>query len=212
MDVTVHQPDDADTLGQLIRQKANAKQRDRYRVVQLAIAGQPCPAIMRMLGRSRGFLQRWTHADRDGGLNAIAVKPQPGRPTILPAERHEAFGKRVLNGPTPDDGVRVLRSIDMLGILWREFGVSYWLGGLYDLLHRLNLSVLMPRPAHRKADPRPGKSSALISSTVNTDLMSAQLKMIGEEAGPRTEYVIARYWDKYTTFGPTSFGSSARPD
>lgn len=153
MDVTFHRPDDADTLGQLIRQEANAKQRDRYRVVELAVAGEPCPTIMRMLGRSRGFVQRWAYAYRDGGLDAIAVKPQPGRPTILPPDQHDAFRQRVLNGPTRDDGVAALRGTDMLGILEREFGVSYSLGGLYDLLHRLNLSVLAPRPRHRKSDP-----------------------------------------------------------
>lgn len=154
MDVTLHQPEDAETLSLLIRQEANAKQRDRYRVVQLAIAGEQCPTIMRMLDRSRGFVQRWAYAYRDGGLDAIAVKPQPGRPTILPADQHDAFRQRVLDGPTPDDGVAALRGTDMLRILEREFGVTYSLAGLYDLLHRLNLSVLMPRPQHRKSDPQ----------------------------------------------------------
>lgn len=153
MDVTLYSPEDADTLKRLIRHEANAKQRDRYRVVELAIAGEQCPTIMKMLGRSRGFVQRWAYTYRDGGLDAVAVKPQPGRPTILPADRHEAFRRRVLDGPTPDDGVAALRGSDMLGILEREFGVSYSLGGLYDLLHRLNLSVLAPRPEHRKSDP-----------------------------------------------------------
>ena len=153
MDVTLHHADDAATLTALIRQEHNAKQRDRYRVVELAIADEQCPTIMRMLGRSRGFVQRWAYAYRDGGLGAIAVKPQPGRPTILPADQHDAFRKRVLDGPTQSDGVAALRGRDMLGILEREFGVSYSLGGLYDLLHRLDLSVLVPRPRHRKSDP-----------------------------------------------------------
>lgn len=154
MDVSFHRPDDADTLNQWVRQEASAKQRDRYRVVQLAVAGEPCPAIMAMLGRSRGFVQRWAYAYRDGGLEALAVKPQPGRPTILPVHQHDAFRQRVLAGPTQDDGVASLRGVDMLGILAREFGVSYSLQGVYDLLHRLGLSVLVPRPQHRKSDPQ----------------------------------------------------------
>lgn len=153
MDVTLHHPDDAVTLASLIRQEANAKQRDRYRVVELAVAGEQCPTIMTMLARSRGFVQRWAYAYRDGGLDAIVIKPQPGRPTTLPAQRHADFRKRVLDGPTQDDGVTALRGSDMLGILEREFGVSYSLSGLYDLLHRLGLSVLVPRPEHRKSDP-----------------------------------------------------------
>jgi len=153
MDVTVHRPQDADTLDERIRQERNAKQRDRYRVVQLALAGEPCPTIMRMLGRSRGFVQRWAYAYRDGGLDAIKVKPQPGRPPTLPADQHAAFRGRVLDGPTDQDGVCTLRGRDFQRILEQEFGVCYSQQGVYDLLHRMNLSVRVPRPQHRQADP-----------------------------------------------------------
>lgn len=152
MNVTCRHPDDAPTLTALIRHEHNAKQRDRYRVVQLAIDGQETEAIMNMLGRSRGFVQRWGYAYRDGGLEAIAVKRQSGKPTILPPDEHETFKQRMLNGPTAADGVCTLRGVDAKRILQEEFGVSYSLNGVYDLLHRLNLSVLVPRPLHRKAD------------------------------------------------------------
>jgi transposase len=153
MDVALHRPEDAAALHERIGRENNAKQRDRLRVVQLAVAGEPCPTIMRMLGRSRGFVQRWAYAYRDGGLDAMAVKPQPGRPPILPAEQHAAFRQRVLEGPTDQDGVCTLRGRDFQRILAEEFGVRYSLNGVYDLLHRLNLSVLLPRPQHRKSDP-----------------------------------------------------------
>jgi transposase len=153
MDVAFHRPQDADTLHERIRQERNAKQRDRYRVVQLAAAGEPCPAIMGMLGRSRGFVQRWAYAYRDGGLEAIAVKPQPGRPPTLPADQQDVFRARVLAGPTDRDGVCTLRGRDFQRILEQEFGVCYSLQGVYDLLHRMKLSVLAPRPRHRKSDP-----------------------------------------------------------
>jgi len=153
MDVTLHRPEDAQTLDRLIRRETDAKQRDRYRVVQLAAAGQQTKAIMHMLGRSRGFVQAWAYAYRDGGLDAIAVKPQPGRSTILPAEQHDAFRQRVLDGPTRDDGVAALKGVDFVRILKEEFGVSYTLNGVYELLKRLGLSFLSPRPQHRKPDP-----------------------------------------------------------
>jgi transposase len=154
MDVALDRPEDADALHEWIGQENNARQRDRYRVVQLAVAGETCPTIMRMLGRSRGFVQRWAYAYRDGGLDAIAVKPQPGRPPILSADQHGAFLQRVPDGPTDRDGVCTLRGRDFQRILAEEFGVSYSLNGVYELLHRLNLSVLVPRPRHRKSDPQ----------------------------------------------------------
>jgi len=137
----------------LIRQATNAKQRDRLRAVDLAIAGQPTLAIMRMLGRSRGFVQRWCYVYRDRGLEAVVARSPPGRPTRLATEHHEAFKRRLLAGPTEADGVCTLRGRDCIAILEAEFGVQYSLSGVYELLHRLNLAVLVPRPQHRHNDP-----------------------------------------------------------
>jgi transposase len=153
MDIPLRCPEDADALRRLIRQTANAKQRDRYRAVELAITGEQTAAIQRMLGRSRGFVQRWCYVYRDHGLEAVKAKSPPGRPITLPADQHEAFRRRVLAGPTEADGVCTLRGRDFIRILDEEFGVSYRLSGVYDLLHRLGLSVLDPRPQHRKSDP-----------------------------------------------------------
>ena len=59
----------------------------------------------------------------------------------------------MINGPLSRDGVCTLRGKDAVKILNKEFGVSYSLPGVYDLLHRLNLSCLKPRPRHEKNDP-----------------------------------------------------------
>ena len=107
-----------------------------------------------MLGRSRGFVQRWCYVYRDHGLTAVSAKPPPGRPIRLPSQQHEAFRQRVLAGPIDGDGVCTLRGRDLIRILEAEFGVRYELSGVYDLLHRLNLSVLVPRPQHRKSEPQ----------------------------------------------------------
>lgn len=154
MDIALHHPQDAAELARRIRRATDAKQRDRLRAIELAIAGESTESIMRMLGRSRGFVQRWCYAYRDHGPDAVAAKPPPGRPTRLAPEQHEAFRRRVIEGPTDDDGVCALRGRDLMNILEREFGVRYELAGVYNLLHRLNLSVLVPRPQHRKSDPQ----------------------------------------------------------
>lgn len=154
MDIALHTPQDATALPELIRHATNAKQRDRLRAVALAIAGESTSTIIRMLGRSRGFVQRWCYVYRDHGLTAVQAKSPPGRPTMLPAQQHEAFRQRVLAGPTEADEVCTLRGRDFIRILDAEFGAHYKLQGVYDLLHRLNLSVLDPRPQHRKSDPQ----------------------------------------------------------
>ncbi|MBZ0172760.1 MAG: winged helix-turn-helix domain-containing protein [Phycisphaerales bacterium] len=153
MDITLRRPRDLDELDRLIRCTANAKQRDRYRAVRLAIDGEMTADIQHTVGRSRGFVQRWCYAYRDHGLDAVGPIRQTGRPTNLPPDQHPAFKQRVLDGPTGDDGVCAFRGRDMQRILEREFGASYTISGVYELLDRLGLVVLSPRPQHRKSDP-----------------------------------------------------------
>ena len=77
MHISIRQPQDLEQLRDKIRQESNSKQRDRYRAVLLALEGLLTNTIMQMLGRSKNFVQRWSYAYRDGGIEAIT----PGRPT-----------------------------------------------------------------------------------------------------------------------------------
>ena len=103
MNVTPHNPDDTKILKQLATIQKNAKQRDRYRAVAMAIEGHTINHIMYVLSRSKNFVQRWTYFYRDGGIDAVVPTPQKGRPTILPAEKEQIFKQRILAGPAPQD-------------------------------------------------------------------------------------------------------------
>jgi transposase len=153
MHIRLHQPEDLARLQPQSRRQRDAKQRDRYRAILLALEGHDAPAIARSLGRSRAFVQRWVYAYRDHGFKAIAPKRQTGRPPNLPPEKDAPFKERFLAEPTEADGVCTLRAKDAQRILREEFGIAYTLGGVYDLLHRLGFSSLAPRPRHRKNDP-----------------------------------------------------------
>lgn len=153
MHIKLHRPEDLTQLRQQSRRQRDAKQRDRYRAILLALEGHEAPAIARTLGRSRAFVQRWVYAYRDHGLEAIAPQRQTGRPPNLPPAKETPFKARFLAEPTEADGVCTLRAKEAQRILREEFGVEYTLGGVYDLLHRLGFSSLAPRPRHRKNDP-----------------------------------------------------------
>ena len=154
MNVTLHHPDDQQQLEHLIRTEPDAKQRDRFRAALLATRGEQAPRIVAKLDRSRRFVQAWAYAYRDGGIQALWPGKSGGRPVKLPRDREQAFTDRIKAGPTESDGgVCTLRGEDARRILEREFGVRYTLQGVYDLLDRLNLSCLVPRPRHRKNDP-----------------------------------------------------------
>jgi len=153
MQITRHHPDDLEQLRQRSHQERDAKQRDRYRAVVLALEGHRAPEIAQTLARSRRFVQLWVYVYRDQGLEAIGPKRQSGCPRKLPATQEPSFKQRLLAGPTQTDGVCTLRAKDIRRILQQEFGVEYSLAGVYDLLHRLGFSCLAPRPRHRQNDP-----------------------------------------------------------
>ena len=55
--------------------------------------------------------------------------------------------------PRPEDGACTLRGRDVQRILEQEFGAAMGLQTVYDLLHRIAYSSLMPRPQHEEANP-----------------------------------------------------------
>jgi transposase len=157
MKVMVRREGDRERLDELIAREKVAVQRDRLRAARLALDGEEALETAARLGRSRRFVQEWAYAYRDGGVEAIRPGKSSGRPTKLPRDKEHAFRARMLGGATgadgADGGVCSLRGVDAVRILEAEFGARYTLDGVYDLLHRLKLSCLVPRPRHRKNDP-----------------------------------------------------------
>jgi transposase len=154
MHLTERCPGDVDELRRRAADERDALRRDRYRAVLLGLDGEEAVEIARALGRARRSVQDWAYAYRDGGVDAIQPKPRPGRTPKLPRDREAELKARLDAGPRPEDGgVCTLRGRDVVRILEKEFGVTYTLGGAYDLLGRLGYSCLTPRPLHEKSDP-----------------------------------------------------------
>lgn len=156
MTVTPQDAGDRQSLDDLVRREGNARQRDRYRAVLLAMGHEPeleGDQIALRLGRSPRFVDEWVGRYRRGGLVALRPKKQPGRRPKLTPQQEEQLKARLDAGPRDPDGVCTLRGRDVCRIIEREFGVVHTLGGIYDVLRRLGYSSLVPRPRHRKNDP-----------------------------------------------------------
>jgi len=147
MDIAPHHPTDLDELRHRIRKEPDAKQRDRWRAVLLALEGKTTAEIMDKLARSKNFVQRWSYFYRDYGLERVRPIKQPGRSPRLPRDQHPAFLARI------ERSDRILRGRDIAELLAKEFGVVYSLSAAYDLLHRLGYEPLKPRPVNPKKDP-----------------------------------------------------------
>ncbi len=56
---------DRKRLDALVRREKNAKQRDRFRAVLLALEGREKLDIARTISRSKSFVEQWAYAYRD---------------------------------------------------------------------------------------------------------------------------------------------------
>jgi transposase len=125
----------------------------RHQAVVLAMQGQSAPAIAQALGCSRRAVQTWVARYNQGGAPALQERPHTGRPPRLAGPDVLRFQARLDAGPKPEDGVCTLRCRDLRRILEEEFGVTLSRQAIYDLLHRLDYSSLMPRPQHEQTNP-----------------------------------------------------------
>jgi transposase len=125
----------------------------RHQAVVLAMQGHSAPAIAQALGCSRRAVQTWVARYNQGGDSALQERPHTGRPPRLAGPDLLRFQERIDAGPKPEDGVCTLRCRDLRRILEEEFGVCLRRQAVYDLLHRLDYSSLMPRPQHEQANP-----------------------------------------------------------
>jgi transposase len=144
---------DVRELERMIAAEGRARARDRLRMVLLALRGMEKEGIARTLGAAKSTVETWVYRYRDGGLDALKPARRKGRAPRLGPEQAAAFRERFIAGPAQGDGVCTLRGKDAVRILSDEFKVGYSLSGAYQLLHRLGLSCLVPRPRHEKNNP-----------------------------------------------------------
>jgi transposase len=150
MHVKEHEP--LEQLRELTRQQKRARERLRFQAIMLAREGQTAPQIAKALGCARRPVQKWVERYNEGGSAALAEGKRPGRPPRLKAEQEPAFRRRIESGPRSEDGgACALHGKDIRLILEKEFKVMLKLSAVYELLHRLNLSYLCPRPRHPQA-------------------------------------------------------------
>jgi transposase len=159
MKVDWKNPGDLQRLRQLVGDTANAKQRDRYRVVLIAGAGLgdqhklQREEIAAAVGRSRQFVDEWVRRYRQAGIEALLPKRQPGATPKLTDDQLQELCVMLDAGPSPQDGLAAFNGPVIREIIHQRFGKLYSLSGLYALLHRLGYNDLMPRTTHPDTDP-----------------------------------------------------------
>jgi transposase len=153
MNVTAHGRSDRRELEEFARCETDARQRDRYRAVALAMDGLEGEEVAEQVGRSPRFVDEWVGRYRRGGVEALVPRRQPGRRPKLAPEQEGRLKAMLDAGPPQSSGLSAYRGRDVCELIEKEFGVVHTLGGIYDVLRRLGYSSLVPRPRHPKNDP-----------------------------------------------------------
>lgn len=153
MHILAHEP--IEQLQRLRRLKSHRAIATRLQMVILAQRGHTAPQIADLVGMSRRAVQTWVQRYNARGIDGLWDRARSGQPTKLPRDQEQVFKQRMLAGPgEADGGLCTLRGRDAQRILIDEFNAHDSLGGAIELLHRLGLSCLRPRPRHRKNDPQ----------------------------------------------------------
>jgi transposase len=145
-----HSQEQLQVLADAIAQKRIWK---RFQAVLLAKRGWSAPHIAQSLGCSLRAVKNWVAQYNRGGVEALHDSPRTGRPRRLAPEHYPRLRQRLEAPPRPEDGVCTLRGLDVRRLLEQEFGALMSLQAVYDLLHRLGYSSLMPRPQHEGSNP-----------------------------------------------------------
>jgi transposase len=138
-------------LKRLMKQQRDARVLLRLQVVLRAKQGQTAPQIAADLNIGRRNLQDWVYRYNVEGLAGLKDRYQGGNQRKLNDQQERRLMAYLDRGALADDGVR--RGKDLQQWIHKQFGVLYSLSGLYDMLHRLGYSCLMPRPRHVNANP-----------------------------------------------------------
>jgi len=160
MRVTWKDCGDAQRLRERVRDTADAKQRDRYRVVLVAGEGLgerselEREEIAAAVGRSRQFVDEWVGRYRREGIKALVPKRQPGAKPKLSDDEIQQLCAMLDAGPGPQDGLAAFNGPIIREMIQQRFAKLYSLSGLYALLHRLGYNDLMPRTTHPDTDPQ----------------------------------------------------------
>jgi transposase len=165
----VHDHLPLEELQRLAKAIAGKRLWKRYQAVILAIQGQDAKAIAQALDCSVRVVQVWIKTYNEQGPDALQEKPHTGRPPRLQGDQLLRFQQRLEAGPTPEDGRSTFYGVDLQRILEQEFGVLLSLQAVYDLLHRLSFSSLMPRPQHKDADD---ELQAIFKEVVNDQIQA----------------------------------------
>lgn len=122
---------------------------------RLLLEGWKIADVARIVGVSWTSAKRWKQAVDEGGIEALAAKPQTGRPPKLSKQQKEKLQQLLLKGALAAGFPNDLWSCPRVAqLIERRFGVKYHKDYVWFVLRDLGWSCQLPQHRDRKQDPQ----------------------------------------------------------
>lgn len=145
------------------KKEKNAHQLKRYQAILWAYDTNFYPNVKRIAKRLRvteRTVYNWINTWNKEGPDGLIIKKSSGHPPILNPEEQEEFIEDVLRHPREvgyDFSSWTLKA--MAEHMKQKFGRSMSLSGIFRLLKRHNITLLVPRPLPAKGDEKKKRNS-----------------------------------------------------
>ena len=140
-------------LRRLARREKDRAAAARMQAIAGALEGLSRAEAARLAGMERQALRDAVLRYNAGGLAGLHDRPRPGRRPRLTEEQRTALRQVVLDGPEVEaTGLSAWTLAGLCREVEERWGVSYHLGHMSKLMHRLGLSWQKARPSHPEAD------------------------------------------------------------
>jgi len=125
----------------------------RRRAAALLKKGLGVREVARKVDSSPSSVSRWKEAVAEGGSQALAAKPQPGRPARLSAQQQEQLLDLLLQGPQAHGYANQLWTLARVAqVIETNFEVSYHPAHVWRILRACDWSAQKPERLARERD------------------------------------------------------------
>ena len=120
---------------------------------ELLLQGKPVAEVARLVRASWSSVKRWKRAVEQGGLDALAAKPHPGKPCRLSPRQKQQLVRILARGPLQSGFRTDLWTCPRVAdVIWRRFGVRYHVDHVWRLLSGLGWTCQQPEQRARERD------------------------------------------------------------
>ena len=146
-EVTWRGEDTTEGLKAVYRRERDIELRTRLQGLWLLRSGRRLSSVAAAVGVHYRTVQTWVGWYRKGGVAEVVSHKMGGKgqEPFLTDQAQEQVSEEVATG-------RFRTAGEIRDWIAEEYGVTYKMGGIYSLMHRLRCSPKVPRPLHAKAD------------------------------------------------------------